>query len=165
MDFLVVGTILNTHGLKGELKVRSNSDFDRFKKGTKLYINYKNDNVMVVVKSSKNTPNGLLVIFENLEDINLVEKYKGSNIVIDKNDLDELPEDEYYYYELIGLDVYNEDNILRGKVVGIMELPQGESLEVMVNGKKKTIPLRNEFISVITDDRIIIKEIEGLLWK
>lgn len=165
MDYLVVGTIQNTHGLKGELKVKSNSDFNRFIPGTKLYIKYKNDFVEVVVAAAKETPTTILVRFENLNDINLVEKYKGSDIVINKDDLDELEDNEYYYYELIGLDVYNQNGILRGKVVGIMELPQGESLEIDVNGKKRTVPLRDEFVSEITDDKIIIKEIEGLLWK
>ncbi len=163
MDYLVVGKILNTHGLKGALKVRNNSDFNRYEPGTRLYIEYKGEYIEVVVKSASKTPTDYLVTFKDLDDINLVEKYKGSNLVINKDDLDELPDDEYYYYELIGLDVYNQDGILRGKVVGIMELPQGESLEVMVDGKKKTIPLVEAFIKEITDDRIIINEIEGLL--
>lgn len=163
MEYLVVGTIQNTHGLKGALKVKSNSDFDRFEKGTVLYINYKGEFIKVVVKSSSETPTNHLVTFENLEDINLVEKYKGSQIVIDKNDLDELGDDEYYYYELIGLDVYNQNGELRGKVSGIMELPQGDSLEIMINGKRKTIPLVDAFIKEVLEDRIIINEIEGLL--
>lgn len=165
MDYLLVGKIQNTHGLKGALKVKSNSDFNRFEPGTKLYIKYKNDFIPVTVKSASETPTLLLVTFEDLLDINLVEKYKGSDIVIDKNDLDELPEDEYYYYELIGLDVYNQDGVLRGKVDGIMSLPQGDSLEVLVDGKKKTIPLVEAFVKEILEDRIIINEIEGLLWK
>lgn len=163
MEYLVVGKIQNTHGLKGTLKIKNNSDFNRFEPGKKLYIKYKNDFIPVTVKSASETPTLLLVTFEDLLDINLVEKYKGSDIVIDKNDLDELPEDEYYYYELIGLDVYNQNGVLRGKVDGIMSLPQGDSLEVLVDGKKKTIPLVEAFIKEILDDRIIINEIEGLL--
>lgn len=163
MDYLVVGTIQNTHGLKGTLKIKSNSDFDRFVKGNVLYIKYKNEFIRVVVNAASETPTVMLVSFEGLLDINLVEKYKGCEIVIDKNDLDELDEGEYYYYELVGLDVYNQDNQLRGTVTGILELPQGISLEVDVNGKTRTIPFVDAFIKEVTDDKIFINEIEGLL--
>ena len=165
MDGLIVGKILNTHGLKGELKVKDLSDFDRFYKGSKLYIEYKNDYIEVKVLSVKDYDNSLLVTFENYNDINLVEKYKGSMIWIDKKDLEELGEDEYYFHELIGLDVYNEALELKGKVLEVREIPQGEMLVLNINGKNKFIPFRKEFIKSVSSDKIIIHEIEGLLWK
>lgn len=163
MDGLIVGKILNTHGLKGELKVKDLSDFDRFYKGSKLYIEYKNDYIEVKVLSVKDYDNSLLVTFENYNDINLVEKYKGSMIWIDKKDLEELGEDEYYFHELIGLDVYNEALELKGKVLEVREIPQGEMLVLNINGKNKFIPFRKEFIKSVSSDKIIIHEIEGLL--
>ncbi|MGM9972033.1 MAG: ribosome maturation factor RimM [Anaeroplasmataceae bacterium] len=163
MDGLVVGKILNTHGLKGELKVRNLSDFDRFYKGSKLYIEFKNNYIPVEVLNVKDYDNNILVTFKDLLDINLVEKYKGSYIWIDKSNLEELSNDEFYYYELEGKDIYNEDGIKRGVVKEVREIPQGEMLVVDVNGKNRFIPFRKEFIIDVLDDRIIIHEIEGLL--
>lgn len=163
MDGLVVGKILNTHGLKGELKVKNLSDFDRFYKGSKLYIEYKREFISVEVLSVKDYDNNLLITFKDLLDINLVEKYKGSYIWINKDNLGSLDEDEFYYYELEGLEIYNEDGILRGIVSEVRKVPQGEILVVNVDGKNKFIPFRKEFIKEVTEDKIIIHEIEGLL--
>ncbi len=163
MEGLIVGKIVNTHALKGELKIKNLSNQDRFYKGAKLFIEYKNEYIEVTVKSVREQASLLLVSFENLNDINLVEKYKGCNIWIDKDSLGELPEDEYYYYELIDLDVYNEDGELKGTVKEIREVPQGQLLVIDCNGKDKMIPFRKEFVVDVKEDRIIIHEIEGLL--
>lgn len=165
MDGLVVGKILNTHGLKGELKIKNLSDFDRFYKGSKLYIEYKNNMIEVYVDSVKDYDNLILVTFKGLNDINLVEKYKNSYLWIDKLNLDKLDNDEYYYYELKGLPVYNEEGKLRGSVVEVREIPQGEMLVVKNGSKNSFIPFRKEFIKEVLKDKIIIHEIEGLIYE
>jgi len=163
MDGLIVGKIVNTHALKGELKVKNLSNQDRFYKGAKLFIEYKNEYIEVTVKSVREQAPLLLVVFENLLDINLVEKYKGCNIWIDKDSLTDLDDDEFYYYELIGLDVYNEQGQLKGVVESIREVPQGQLLVIDCNGTSNLVPFRKEFIVDVLEDRIIIHEIEGLL--
>lgn len=165
MDGLVVGKILNTHGLKGELKVKNLSDFDRFYNGSKLYIEYKNNMIEVTVDSVKDYDNLILVTFKDLNDINLVEKYKNSFLWIDKSDLDKLDNDEYYYYQLVGLPLYNEEGKLRGNVVEVREIPQGEMLVVKNGSKNSFIPFRKEFIKSVLKDKIIIHEIEGLIYE
>ncbi len=163
MEFLNVGQILNTHGLKGELKIKNISDFDRFVAGNTLYILHNNEYVKVVVKSARRQQELYLVLFEGLLDINLVEKYKGDKILISKDDITPLDDGKYYYFELIGKDVYNQDNVKRGVSTSVIEYPKYDMLEVLVDGKKKLIPFIPEFISDVLEDRIIIKEIEGLL--
>lgn len=165
MDYLNVGQILNTHGLKGELKIRNISDFDRFLPGNTLYILHDNEHVKVKVKTSRSHQNLYLVSFEGLLDINLVEKYKGDKILISKDDITPLEDGKYYYFELIDKDVYNQDGIKRGVSTSVIEYPKYDMLEVLVDGKKKLIPFIPEFIISVSDDKIVIKEIEGLLWK
>ena len=163
MEYYRVGKLLSTHGLKGEIKVKVISDFDRFYKGSILYIYHRNEYVKVEVKDSKDYKEGLLVVFKGLEDINLIEKYKGEEIFIAEEDQGEL-EEGYYYHELIGKNVYNQDNVLRGVVEGIDEVPQGCLLCVKVDGKIKKIPfVEGVFIKEVKEDSIIINEIEGLL--
>jgi len=163
MDFLNVGIIQNTHGLKGELKIKNLSDFNRFTKGSILYISHDSTNIKVEVLRARETQNYYLVVFKGLEDINLVEKYKGDKILISKDDIGELEDGRYYYFELIGKPVYNQDGVLRGTTTSVIEYPQSDMLEIDMNGKKKLIPFIPEFIEDVLEDRIIIKEIEGLL--
>ena len=87
MDFLNVGIIQNTHGLKGELKIKNLSDFNRFTEGSILYISHDSTNIKVEVLKARETQNYYLVVFKGLEDINLVEKYKGDKILISKDDI------------------------------------------------------------------------------
>lgn len=165
MDYLTVGKIVNTHGLRGELKIKSSTDFDRYKPGNKLAI-FSNDNQIaeVTVKSHRIHKEMDLVVFAGYEDINLVEKFKNCYIKIATKDLDELPEDEFYYYELIDLLVYNQDNKYIGKVIEVRELPQGPLLEVKSdNNKIHLIPFNGHFVTEVHDDKLIINEIEGLI--
>ena len=161
MDYFRCGKILTTHGIKGDLKVLSVSDFDRFQKGKKLYIKHQNQMEEVVV--NKATPFGkyLLVSFENLLDINLVLKYHSDDIYIAASDREELEEDEFYYNELIGKELVNQSGKSRGIVKEIRELPACDYLYVAYNGKNYFIPFQEEFISEVSD-KIYIEEIEGL---
>lgn len=163
MSYYRIGKILNTHGLKGDLKVQVITDFDRFEKGSTVYLLYKDEyKTLKVLKKSEYGPH-ILVRFENHEDINLVEKWKGSELFITEAEQEVLPEGEYYYHQLIGLEVINENGDHRGVVTQIREVPQGNLLVVTKpDGKNALIPFRDEFIKKVSQFRIIVKEIEGL---
>ncbi len=162
MNYYRCGKILTTHGLKGELKVTVTSDFKRFEVGNELFIKYQNDYLSVVVKKVSEFGKYILVVFEGYEDINLVQKFHSAEIYI-REDMrqDELADDEYYFTDLIGKEVYNEKHESRGKVIEIKELPQCDYLYVNYNGKNYYIPFIAEFI-IEVGNQIIIKEKEGL---
>lgn len=163
MNYYIVGKILNTHGLKGELRVKDDSDFDRFYEGSVLYILYKDEYIKVTVKQSKDDFKGnLFVIFKDLYDINLVEKYKGCLLYVAETDQGALPEGLNYLHEIIGKNVYNEKNELKGKCTKMLESSQGYIMEVKGDKTKGLVPfLRGVFIDKVTDEGIYIKEIEG----
>lgn len=165
MKFYKCGHIMTTHGIKGDLKVKPLTDFDRFYKGSRLYILHKGDYVEVTVNKASIFGSYYLVSFVDLLDINLVEKYHSDDIYVSELDrANELEEGEYYYSDLIGKEVYNTFGDARGKVIEVRELPKSQYLVVKYNGKNVLIPFINEFIEDV-NDRIIIKEIEGLFWK
>lgn len=163
MNYYIVGKILNTHGLKGELRVKDDSDFDRFYEGSVLYILYKDEYIKVIVKQAKDDFKGnLFVIFKDLYDINLVEKYKGCLLYVSEEDQGELPSGLNYLHEIIGKNVYNEKNELKGKCTKMLESSQGYIMEVKGDKIKGLVPfLRGVFIDKVTDEGIYIKEIEG----
>ena len=165
MQYIKVGTIVNTFGLRGEVKVKSLTEFPeiRFKADQQLYIDYSNDFVVVFVKSIRWHKENLLVLFKDLEDINLVEKYKGCDIYINRDDVHTLPAGQYYYFELTGCDVY-ENNKCIG-VVSSVEDGYQTLLRIKTDEKEVLVPYVPAFIENVdvTAKRIDISSIEGLL--
>ena len=163
MNYYKCGHIMTTHGLKGTLKVKNLSDFDRFYKNSRLYIFYKDEYIEVNVKSVSNQDDHLLVTFKDLEDINLVEKYRNTDIYVSELDrVNELDDNEYYYSDLVGKKIINQNGDLRGIVKEIREYPVCHYLVTNYNDKDILIPFQEKFIKEVNDDSIIIDEIEGL---
>ncbi len=163
MKYFKCGHIMTTHGLKGALKVKNLSDFDRFHKNSRLYILYKDEYLEVNVKSVSNQDDHLLVTFKDLEDINLVEKYKNTDIYVSELDrVNELDDNEYYYSDLIGKKIINQNNEVRGIVKEVREYPVCHYLVISYNDKDVLIPFLEKFIKDVNSDSIIIDEIEGL---
>lgn len=159
-----IGVIVNTHGLKGELKVKSLSDFNeiRFQIGKELLILYQNAFTSVKIASFREHKGMVYISFVDHQDINLVEKYKGSELFINSEDRHELEEDEVYYSDLMGCDVYDEENHMLGKVEDIIET--GANAVLRVN-KRILIPYVKDFIVDVDvkEKKIIIHVVEGLL--
>lgn len=159
---IFVGKIIGTFGIKGELKVYSESDFlaYRFRKDATIFLVSKKEQIKVNVLSMRKHKNNVLLSIHNLNDINLVEKYIGYDIYVDALDVPPLKDDEYQLDNLIDLDVYDEEDYYLGKVVDFIEVPQGYIMDVRNEGKKTLIPFVDEFIIDILEDKIIVKVIE-----
>lgn len=159
-----IGVITTAHGIKGELKVKNLSDFDRFVANEKLFIiNDKDERIDLTVEKSRPHKNILIVKFMEYSNINDVLEFKGLSIYSDHRG--KLKSDEYYYEDLIDLEVYTDTDEYVGIVVNILELPHGHLLEVKNEDKKVLIPAEKEFVIEVTDVKIVIKPIEGLLWQ
>ena len=117
MDYIFIGKIVSTHGIKGEVKIISDF-FEKdkiFKKGFKLYITpLYHEEVINTYRVHKNYD---MVTFNGYNDINEILKYIGMGVYIKRSDLD-LKEDEYLLSDLIGYAVYDNNKLL-GKVSGI----------------------------------------------
>ena len=162
MNFYKCGHIMTTHGIKGDLKVKPLTDFDRFYKGSRLYILHNGSYDEVKVNKGIEFGAYVLVSFEGLLDINLVEKYHGDDIYVSEMDRNnELDNDEYYYSDLIGMNVVNQNGEARGIVKEIRELPQSDYLVVSYNGKSVLIPFTKKFV-IEVNENIVVDEIEGL---
>lgn len=163
MEKIRIAKIVNTHGIRGDLKLKSYSDFveERFKKGHHVYIRYNNEDIEMVVNKHRTHKGMELVCFEDHLDINLVEKYKNCYIY-DYKDTDLLDEDEYYVSDLIGCDVYDKGEFI-GKVEDVQLYPHHDILIVKNNDKEYKIPYVNAFIvdEDIYNQRIDVELIEG----
>ena len=163
MEKVRIAQIVNTHGIRGELKLKSLSDFieERFKKGHHVFIRYQNHDIEMIVKTHRTHKGFELVSFEGYLDINLVEKYKGS-FVYDYKDDELLDDDEYFVSDLIGCDVYDDD-VLIGKVSEVQLLPHHDILIIKGEDKEYKIPYVNAFVlnEDIENKRIDVALIEG----
>lgn len=160
MEKLKIGKVLGTHALKGELKIRSYSDFNdqRFVIGNKLYLNNIED--PFIIKTARIHKGNYLVSFEGLQDINLVEKYVGSIVYGLKEDV-VLEDDEYFYDDLIGCKVKENDQVI-GTVESIYFNGAQDILNVKTTKKTIAIPYVDAFI---VDEDIENKVIEVQLIK
>ena len=162
MRYLEVGQIVKTHGIKGELKVKILTDnLSRFDKGSVLYVG--EDKKEVTITSSRVHQGMILITINELYDINKVLDYVNKMMYVDIDSVED-DEDGYYYDDLIGCDVFVNDEKI-GVVNDIIEVPQGELLEIDINGEMKLVPYVDEFISSVDIDnkKIVITPIEGLL--
>ena len=115
VDYVYVGKIINTFGIKGELKVNSNFEYQEkvFNKDFIIYIGeYKQEEV---INTKRIHQNNLLITLNGYNNINDVLKYKGLDIYIKREDL-KLKSDEYLLSDLIGFQVYDNDTLI-GKVI------------------------------------------------
>ena len=165
-----VGKIVNTHGIRGEVRVISRTDFaeERYKIGNCLYIfvNEEAEPIPVTVKSHRVHKSFDLLTFEGYENINLVEKFKGALIKIPENQLGELEEGEYYFHQIIGCNVITNE----GETIGVVKeiLTPGANHVWVVkgkNGKEILIPYIEDVVkNVNIEEKLItIQPMEGLL--
>lgn len=164
-EYIYLGKIINTFGIKGELKIYSESDFikERFSKGKKVYFDIARQKEEHTISSFRVHKNNVLITIDNLFDINEIEKYVGCDVFASAKDELEMDEDDYYIDDLVGLDVYNTLDEHIGTVSDVLEMPSGYLLEVRDNKNKKVlIPFVDAYVKDITEDKIIIEEIEGL---
>ena len=168
MEFLTVGKIVNTHALKGELKVVSSSDFteERFARGNTLYIAYENQELEVEIATHRVHKGANLITFKNMNSINDVEKYKGCELLVSMEDLTDLEENEFYYFEIIGCRVQTTEGDVVGEVTEIMQTGANDVWTIKRDGKKDAlIPYIEQVVKSINVEEklIVIEPLEGLL--
>lgn len=161
MDYLKVGKIVNTHGIKGELRLLSNFKYKNkvFKNNFKIYIGKEKD--MEVINSYRVHKMFDMIALKGYSNINEVLKYKGKLVFIDKNDL-VLNKDEYLDEDLIGFDVIYED-ISDLKVVEIVNYPNNKLLKVRHDMQDNLVPFSLVDKIELDNKKIYVKDIKGLI--
>lgn len=160
MNYIYIGDIVNTHGIKGEVKILSHFKYKSnvFIKGTSLYIG--SSKVKLIINSYRHHKVFDMVTFVGINDINEVLKYKGEPVYIDKN---EVHIDGILNEDLIDMSVYGNDSFI-GRVTDILN--NGLYDILVVDGNSRSlIPNIDEFVLNIDVEgkRIDINMMEGLV--
>lgn len=165
---VTVGRIVNSHGIRGELKVVPETDFpERFDKGNALIIvDSQNKQTPVTVQTSRLHKNMFILQFDQFSNINEVEKFKGSLLKIEAKEQQPLEEGEYYYHEIIGCKVVTEEGQELGLVSEVLTPGANDVWVVSLpKGKQLLLPVIDDVIlDVDIDNKTIrIHLMEGLM--
>ena len=139
MNYFNVGKIVNTQGLQGEMRVLSVTDFaeERFKKGNKLALFDKKDQFVmdVEIASHRKAKNFDIIKFKGMYHINDIEKFRDFSLKVAEENLTDLEDGEFYYHEIIGLEVY-ENDVLLGTIKEILQPGANDVWVVKRKGKR-----------------------------
>ena len=159
-DYIEIGKVVNTFGIKGELKIQSDSDFVeyRYQVGKTIFLKMRNIVKEVKVSSFRILKGNVVITINNLFDINQVEQYIGATVLADKQDVPPLEDGEFMIDDIVGLSVYDINEQYIGKVVDVIIIPASDILEIeCTDGKKVLVPYCEDFIIEVLDDRLVIK--------
>lgn len=163
MEYIYIGKIVNTHGVKGELRILSDFKYkDRiFKKDFNIYIGA--NKIKETIISYRHHKIFEMICLDGYNNINDVLKYKGEKVYILKSDLN-LNQDEYLDSDLVGLNVII-DNKNIGVVKRIDKYPAHDIIVIKGKEKDYLVPYIKEFINNIdfNNKEIVINNIKGLI--
>ena len=161
MDYIYIGDIVNTHGIKGELRILSDFKYkDKiFIHDFKFYVGRTKE--LLTVDTYRKHKEYDMVKFYEVEDINDAIAYKGDKVYINRNDVEI---DGYFDEDLIGLNVYGNDKFI-GNVEKIIKNGVQDIIVIKNNDSKNLVPYVDEFVKKIDlkNKRIEINVIEGLI--
>lgn len=136
---LQVGVITDTHGIKGEVKVfPTTDDVNRFDYLKKAYIDSKEGLIPVKVNSVKYFKQYVIIKFKGINDINDIEKYKKSPLLVTREDAVPLEEGQYYITDIIGINVYTDDGVNIGTLTEVLQTGAND-VYIVRNSENKEI--------------------------
>ena len=167
VKYFEVGQIVNTFGIKGEVKVTAfTDDLDRFDDFKELYIEKKNELYTFEIEHVKYHKNMVIIKFKGIDTIEEAEKYRNCYLKIDRKDAKKLPEGTYFIADLIGLPVYTDEGILLGKVDDIYNNGSSDIYVIKDEmGKQVLLPSIPDVLKEVNleEEKIIVHIIKGLL--
>ena len=168
MEFLTVGQVVRTIGLKGEVKIYPSTHFrdTRFKKGSRVFLLNEKGEIEKELTIKMHRTNGDCdnLIFEEINSIEEAEKINKKYLFVEKN-REILGKNEFFYSDLIGMNVSFDNGQEIGVVKAIEEYSSYATLRVKSKEKDVLIPFVNAFIKDVSleDKKIVVNYIEGLL--
>ncbi|KON68466.1 ribosome maturation factor RimM [Peribacillus butanolivorans] len=165
-----VGKIVNTHGLLGEVRVISSTDFPekRFKVGNTLYLFRETEKkpLPLIIRSHRNHKNFNLLTFENYYNVGQVEAFRNGVLKIKEAQLGKLDEGEFYFHEIIGCSVFTDEGVEIGEIIEVLTPGANDVWVIKKAGSKDIlIPYIDQIVKEvdISAKKVIITPMEGLL--
>ncbi|RMG16636.1 MAG: 16S rRNA processing protein RimM [Bacteroidetes bacterium] len=144
-----LGYVAKAHGLKGEVKVVFDvHDISEYGKGSRVFLAKKDEPLQPHKISQMRVLNErqAIVWFEGVTDRNQSEALRGSTLYFPESELPVLPEGHFYYFQIIGFDVEDEQLGRLGRVEAIQDGAAQDLLVMRYQGREVLIPLEDAFV-------------------
>ena len=147
-DFLQIGVISSTHGIKGEVKVfPTTDDTARFKKLKEVYLDTGKERLVLHPESVKFFKQFVILKFKEFGSINEVEQYRNKSLLVDRANAVKLKKDEYFIADLIGLKVVTDEEKQFGILKDVMQTGANDVYVVETeDGKEVLLPAIKECV-------------------
>lgn len=165
-DYLQVGVITTTHGIKGEVKVfPTTDDVNRFTTLKEVLVDTGKDKITLEVEGCKFFKQFVILKFCGINDINEVEQYKKCPLLVTRENAVPLEEDEYFVADLIGLKILTETGIEVGVLKDVISTGANDVYAVKLpDGGEILLPAIKECIMDIDMEagEMIVHMMKGL---
>ncbi len=162
-----VGTIASTHGIRGEVKVfPTTDDLMRFRDLKKCFLDTGRELLPLEVEGVKFIKQFAILKFKGIDNINDIEKYRGRDLLVDRENAVPLEEGEYFIADLIGLEVVTDEGEDFGRITDVLQTGANDVLEIQAeDGKPYLFPLTMECVPQIdlSEGRVTVHILPGLL--
>ena len=164
-DLLKVGVITTTHGIRGEVKVYPTTDADRFLDLEYVLLDTGREKRKLEIENVKYFKNLVILKFRGIDNINDIERYKGKDLLVTRENALPLEEGEYYLADIIGANVYTEDGILFGSLEDVIETGANLVYSVQHEGKEVLLPVIDDCVKEVNveEKKVIVHIMKGLL--
>lgn len=165
-DMFRVGVIANTHGVRGEVKVFPTTDNPlRYKKLKEVLLDTKEGYRKLEIASTRFFKNLVIVKFKGIDNINDIEKYKGHDLYVTRENAVPLEEGEYYLADIIDATVVTEEGETFGRLKDVLETGANLVFVVDHEGKEVLLPVIPDCVKEVnaTDGIVTVHIMEGLL--
>ena len=141
-EYLRVGVIANTHGVRGEVKIfATTDDIRRFKKLRKCVIDTGRERIDVEVESCKFFKQTPILKFKSIDQLNDVERFKGKDLLVHRDHAVKLEKNEFFIIDLIGLNVETDEGMKLGVLTDVLQTGANDVFVVkMADGNEVLIP-------------------------
>jgi len=166
-DCYRLGSIAKLHSYKGEVTIYLDVDDPlEYKNLESVFVEYDNKLVPFFLERIQIRPKGFAVVkFMDIETERQAQKLVKCGLYMPLETLPELDQNEFYYHEIEGFDVIDEEHGAIGKVIRVMDLSNNPLIAVDFNGQELLIPKQDQFIQQVDKENqtLYIKAPEGLI--
>ena len=165
--YLEIGQIVNTFGIKGQVKiVPFTDDITRYYELKEIYVEKKNELKLFQIEQVNYKKNMVILKLKGIETVEEAEKLRNCYLKIDRKDAKKLPKDTYFIVDLLGLDVYTDEGKLLGKVDDIYNAGSSDIYVIKDElGKQILLPAIKDVLKEVDleNQKIIVHLIKGLV--
>jgi len=165
-EFIIIGKVVSTQGNKGEVNVLPLTDsIDRFKNLDNVFLRSKKSQTILNVEKIRKRKDTVILKLKDIENIEEAKMIVGSFLEVERKNAVKLPKETYFIFEIIGLEVYDENNIFLGKVENVISTGSNDVYVVKSKDKEELfIPAIREVVKNVSLEkkRITIKMVDGL---